>query len=420
METYPELGAALKKRREELGLTLNEVPGFKKTTVSRWENGTRRPRIEHLAQLARVYQLNFEELIALGRYPIEDKSPHKVLIRDARDALEHGDIDTAFRLATKLSRTAQKANNQHDLSIAIALLDDILADASLEDLEWRAFKNFDKLILEELRTYSRQHDDDSTIRLTNGLMLKRSVPGSEDHLRALQNLAAVASKVGNFTQMEQYAETDARWAQERGKDNAYQYARLFAEMARFHQGKLTKPHQVVRPPFWNPYVWRVYWWVVLHTAWIQGHWGFIAGGLKEARATYDLTWGPGALYDLAGVEAALQCHRGPCDPAIAHLQDLLVADLGLDTDVAFNIEEDLVHILVTHHHPDATRHWVPLVLRYHHQRATGWVDYWLAPHRRPVPLDWDGISCHSRREVETLLGRHDSVAKTVASTPAQA
>lgn len=415
METYPELGAVLKQRREELGLTLNEVPGFKKATVYRWENGTRRPRIEHLAQLAHVYQLNFEDLVALGRYPIEDKSPHKDLIQGARDALAHGDIDTAFRLATKLSRVAQKDNNQHDLSISIALLNDILADASLEDLEWRTFKNFDKLALEQLRTFSRQHDDDSTIRLTNGLMLRRSVPGSDDHLRALQNLAAAASKMGNFAQMEEYAETDATWAQERGKDNAYQFSRLLADMARLHQGNLGSPRAITRPPFWNSYIWRVYWWVVLHTAWIRGDWGFVAGGIKEAQKTYDAAWGPGARYDLSGVEAALDAHRGHAKEAIARLQQLLVSHVRLDDDVAFNIEEDLVHILVTHHHPDATRYWVPLVLRYHHQRAPGWVDYWLAPHRQPDPIHWEGISMYSRREVQTLLARQaEPIAASVS------
>lgn len=403
MQTHLELGALLKRRREELGLTMAEVPGFKKATIFRWENGSRRPRIEHLAQLAHLYQLNYDELLALGRYQVEEKSTHKDLIQDARDALEQGDTDKAFRLATKLSRLAHKSNNQHDLSIALALLDDVLSQETVEDLEWRAFKNFDKLGLEKLRTKARGNYYDSTVRLTNTLMLRSSVPGSPDHRRALKNLAIAASMVGNFAQMEEYAAADAAWAQKRGEDNAYQFSRLFADMARLHQGKLIAPHAVARPPFWNPYIWRVYWWVVLHTAWLQHDWGFISGGLKEAQETYDASWGPGARYDLAGVESALLCHRGQCATAIDRLQSLLVADLGLGKDVAFNIEEDLVHILVTQRHPDATRNWVPLVLRYHNQRASGWVDYWLSPQRRPNPIVWDGISAHSRREITHLL-----------------
>lgn len=412
METYPELGSLLKRRREELGIKQSEVPGFKKTTMSRYESGERRPRFDKLSQLSQIYQLNFDELITLGHYQIEEKSTHKDLIQAAHDALATGDLDRAFSLATKLARTAQKTDSHQNLSIAWDLLKDIMARETREDLAWRAFKNFDQLGIEKLRTYAREHEDYPTARLTNTLLLKRSVPASDNYFRAVKNLAIIASIAGNFTQMESYSEEGAAIAQKRGEDNAYQFSRLYAEMARFLQGKLIAPHAVVRPPFWNPYIWRVYWWVVLHTAWIQKDWGFIAGGLKEAEKTYEASWGPWARYDLAGVEAALSCHRGSRDKAITRLQNLLVADLGMEKDVAFNIEEDLVHILVTHHHPQATRYWAPLVLRNHHQQCSGWVAYWLAPHRRPDPIVWDGISAHSQREVTQLLRQMDAMTPT--------
>jgi transcriptional regulator with XRE-family HTH domain len=71
------LGAVLRKLREEMGWTVEEVgerAGRSKGTISAWENGSRSPKLYEMPLVARAYQISAYELAALIDPCIEDKA----------------------------------------------------------------------------------------------------------------------------------------------------------------------------------------------------------------------------------------------------------------------------------------------------------------------------------------------------------
>ncbi|MES9509179.1 helix-turn-helix transcriptional regulator [Streptomyces sp. NPDC000609] len=72
------MGARLRARREASGHTLTEVSrasGIALSTLSRVENGRRRPNLELLLRLAKVYGATLDELV--GTVPAEVEKPHR-------------------------------------------------------------------------------------------------------------------------------------------------------------------------------------------------------------------------------------------------------------------------------------------------------------------------------------------------------
>lgn len=61
-----EIGERLKLRRNELGLTQDQVAeklGITRQTMSNWENGRSYPDIERIVRLSDIYQLSLDELL---------------------------------------------------------------------------------------------------------------------------------------------------------------------------------------------------------------------------------------------------------------------------------------------------------------------------------------------------------------------
>lgn len=357
-----------------------------------------RPRRAQLAYLAELYRLNYDELLVLAGYP----NPHSDLSLAASECLAEGKINDAYRLARQLSRNAQKTNNHADYLRAQELMKEALKDVDQFELERIAFRDGDKFAIEQLRTLAKDRADFPSITFCNRLILQLSTLGSEDYRRAQRNLATIAHIVGDFTTSEQYAVEGMRMAEVHHEDQNYQFLYLTMLSARYYAGFVDTHYRTYRPTFWNPYVWRMYWWWATHSAWTQEDWSFVFDAVTHARDTYDPSWHPAGVYELEGVASALAIHQGStAQKTLAHLAELIITPLGLSYDIAENLEEDFVHLAIAHNHPDATIYWLTILLRANHQRRTGWVNYWR--HHAPPILQWDRVPILMRREYNELI-----------------
>jgi transcriptional regulator with XRE-family HTH domain len=72
-----ELGRAIRRRREELGLSLRDVAdktGVSASTLSRIENGTGKPDADNIARLTSWLNMPMERVLS-GRHPDSDDAP---------------------------------------------------------------------------------------------------------------------------------------------------------------------------------------------------------------------------------------------------------------------------------------------------------------------------------------------------------
>jgi len=72
-----ELGRAIRRRREELGLSLRDVAdktGVSASTLSRIENGTGKPDADNIARLTSWLNMPMERVLS-GRHPESDEAP---------------------------------------------------------------------------------------------------------------------------------------------------------------------------------------------------------------------------------------------------------------------------------------------------------------------------------------------------------
>ncbi len=72
-----ELGRAIRRRRQELGLSLRDVAdktGVSASTLSRIENGTGKPDADNIARLTSWLNMPMERVLS-GRHPESDEAP---------------------------------------------------------------------------------------------------------------------------------------------------------------------------------------------------------------------------------------------------------------------------------------------------------------------------------------------------------
>ena len=72
-----ELGRAIRRRRQELGLSLRDVAdktGVSASTLSRIENGTGEPDADNIARLTSWLNMPMERVLS-GRHPDSDEAP---------------------------------------------------------------------------------------------------------------------------------------------------------------------------------------------------------------------------------------------------------------------------------------------------------------------------------------------------------
>jgi len=72
-----ELGGAIRRRRQELGLSLRDVAdktGVSASTLSRIENGTGKPDADNIARLTSWLNMPMERVLS-GRHPDSDEAP---------------------------------------------------------------------------------------------------------------------------------------------------------------------------------------------------------------------------------------------------------------------------------------------------------------------------------------------------------
>src|SRR5207244_6649317 len=75
-----ELGRAIRRRREELGLSLRDVAdktGVSASTLSRIENGTGKPDADNIARLTSWLNMPMERVLS-GRHPDSDEAPEVI------------------------------------------------------------------------------------------------------------------------------------------------------------------------------------------------------------------------------------------------------------------------------------------------------------------------------------------------------
>jgi transcriptional regulator with XRE-family HTH domain len=73
-----ELGSAIRRRREERGLSLRDVAdetGVSASTLSRIENGTGKPDADNIARLAAWLDMPIERVMHHGHRPANDPKP---------------------------------------------------------------------------------------------------------------------------------------------------------------------------------------------------------------------------------------------------------------------------------------------------------------------------------------------------------
>lgn len=110
-----EVAKKIKNRREQLGLTLEEVGqavGVGKSTVLRWENGNiRNMRRDKIAALAKILQISPVELVpAAGETMTEDEerlealhqNPRLGLLFDHTRKMKTEDVDFMIQLAQRI------------------------------------------------------------------------------------------------------------------------------------------------------------------------------------------------------------------------------------------------------------------------------------------------------------------------------
>lgn len=115
-----EVAKKIKNRREQLGLTLEEVGqavGVGKSTVLRWENGNiRNMRRDKIAALAKILQISPVELVpAAGETMTEDEERLEALHQDPRLGLL---FDRTRKMRTEdvdfMIQMAQRILNERD------------------------------------------------------------------------------------------------------------------------------------------------------------------------------------------------------------------------------------------------------------------------------------------------------------------
>ena len=101
------LGDRLRRLRLERNLSLYDVErlsGFHFTTIGKYERGERRPSLEVLRELARVYQVPLSELLEEGK-----EEPPRQRIQEALELLSEEEVEL---LAALLFRLLSDRRNQ--------------------------------------------------------------------------------------------------------------------------------------------------------------------------------------------------------------------------------------------------------------------------------------------------------------------
>ena len=112
------VGPRLRKVREQRGVTLTEVAertGISKSTLSRLENGQRKPSLELLLPLAQVYRVPLDELVGAPEVgdPRIRLKPRRVNGRTVLPLTRHPDGIQAWKIIIPVSQSRPKLRT-HD------------------------------------------------------------------------------------------------------------------------------------------------------------------------------------------------------------------------------------------------------------------------------------------------------------------
>lgn len=111
--TSKEIGAAIRKRRKELGLSqeqLAEKVGVSYQQIQRYENGSSMLNVENVQRIAKIlivpatsfFTLNQEQVVAEPSLPYESRE-EKLLLRHFRDLSTNADKHLAISVIRKMA-----------------------------------------------------------------------------------------------------------------------------------------------------------------------------------------------------------------------------------------------------------------------------------------------------------------------------
>ena len=161
---YMDLGKNIKDMREKKGLTQEELGkriGVDKSSVSRWENGDREPKLDHLNKIARVLEVPSGALLSDNDLYGSVRNWEGRVIEDKK---RKGQKDTEKDIQSDLEMVKEETEDfeTHEILITLPKIDDP------ELLQ--AFEGF-----KELKNLTPQDLDDikAILKLANSIIEKR-------------------------------------------------------------------------------------------------------------------------------------------------------------------------------------------------------------------------------------------------------
>ncbi|MCL5115726.1 MAG: helix-turn-helix transcriptional regulator [Firmicutes bacterium] len=332
------LGRRIRRRRKELHLTQDEVPGFSRSAIAMYESGRRVPPRKKLEDLSRSLAIPLEELS-------DALVPHsgQNFRTAAEEAYYSGRYREAFRTARQYWQWATDTHDPLEISQASALLERIARHLSPEQFLFDEFQALPYESLTGLSHWARSNDHwELALMISEWLIRSLKDTNSDEYWKAVRNRSRICIDMGHFQQAIFWY--DRALLQ---KDMAFDLrlrarASRLVPMAFEHRMDHNERQDLLRHTQRNPLVWQIYWWAVTHYYWWTEDWDSLQQAYDQSLAFYPPDWAKGYQLLLLGIKAALEWHHQHSLATMERLHHALRSD-RVDTLAGSDISQDLWH-----------------------------------------------------------------------------
>ena len=389
--------------REQLGLSQEQVKGFNRQAIYRWEAGLVKPTRRHLHKLASALQIPVEYLLddedISNGIPLRSRSLARVeaLLLDQQ-------YDAAYEAGVSFARWAYEVGDNDATSASNKLMKEIVSHLDEERLLRAALGQLDTATLRRLSSITNYREQWPLTLIVNELLLNRYVPGTTDHLKMVRNRGVIHVRLGHFMCASQWYRTEMDTSVAIPA-NVRRMVEMDVATADFLAGKPAVKHPDVAANAQEGHVlWYLYWWYETHAAWRAQDWSGLKIAYRSAYKGLPATWlGTSADIAFAGIDAVLRWRAG-LEP-LENLRKILLRkdfETITDMDMADDLHNDWIHLLSAMEHPSAGVEWASWIQQMHLQKRDGWLRYWL-DHRPSTPIPWEAMPIGLSRHLHSVI-----------------
>lgn len=383
------IGERIRRRRRELGLRQDRVPGFTRSAISMYETGQRTPPPDKISALAKALGMPLEELTD----SITTKAGRS-LKAVAEEAYLRGEFDEAFRESRKFQRWARGTDDpiyMHDADALVSLITAHMASGEILDAE---LKDLPISSLDSMFHMARSaHPRQRYMMMMASTMLIRKIPeGTPDYWRAIRDRARLCLDMGYFSTAAHWYRT-ATCDEEQSFDRKLQ-AQIAAWQAEMYAGEYLHDDVVEQAKVHSvrsPLTWQLYWGLLLRRCWLARDWKALEEFHREAVGLYPTAWSVGYRIAFLGVEAILDWVTKHELATARRLKAILGNDrvnalAGLD--VAESLWEDWLLVVRELDQPEGPLDWASYIMQLIAEGRDGRARWFIQrmPEPRNMPL----------------------------------